>query len=289
MATLERSERPALPAPLGGEASVSEKPFTLVIQMDAWNIRERDYWTQTEAMAKRGEEFPRWHWVYTATCFRLNQRSVQGKDRAVITERSYVATRAGIDAMIKQLHAEEIRRGLARAQRVLVVADGAVWIWKAAQDRFPEASQRLDLWHANSYLWAVANELHGAGTGQARRWVKPLLQKLREDKTPAVIAQLKELLPTLNQTQAAKVVSTVDYYTHNLTRMNYLEGSQRHEPVGSGAIESTCHQLQCRMKRCGQFWSQAGDEALMTLETFWRNGYWEKLFPHALPTSVSRN
>ena len=30
-----------------------------------------------------------------------------------------------------------------------------------------------------------------------------------------------------------------------------------------------------------QFWSTAGDEALLALETFWRNGRWYQLFPHA--------
>ena len=30
----------------------------------------------------------------------------------------------------------------------------------------------------------------------------------------------------------------------------------------------------------GQFWSQAGDEAPMCLETFWRNDRWHLLFPH---------
>ena len=52
-------------------------------------------------------------------------------------------------------------------------------------------------------------------------------------------------------------------------------------PLGSGAIESTCRQYQCRFKRTGQFWTLEGDEALMGLETFWRNGRWEELYPHA--------
>ena len=39
---------------------------------------------------------------------------------------------------------------------MLVIADGAVWIWSLVDDRFQDAVQRLDLWHANSYLWAVA-------------------------------------------------------------------------------------------------------------------------------------
>jgi hypothetical protein len=53
------------------------------------------------------------------------------------------------------------------------------------------------------------------------------------------------------------------------------------QPLGSGAIESTCRQYQCRFKRTGQFWTMAGDEALMCLETFWRNDRWHQLYPHA--------
>jgi hypothetical protein len=36
--------------------------------------RERDRWGQTQALREAGEDFSRWHWVYTATIFRLNQR-----------------------------------------------------------------------------------------------------------------------------------------------------------------------------------------------------------------------
>jgi hypothetical protein len=69
----------------------------------------------------------------------------------------------------------------------------------------------------------------------------------------------------------------------------FVEGHKRGEPLGSGAIESTCRQMQCRMKRCGPFWSTAGDEALLCLEIFWRNDRWELLFPHVAITAVSRN
>jgi hypothetical protein len=130
------------------------EPFTLVIQIDAWNIRERDHWGQTQAMRRRQEELNRWHWVYTATCFRLQHRCRKGKSknklRAIITERSYVATRGGVDALMKQLYYEARARGLAQAQRVLVIADGAVWIWNLVEDRFKDAVQRLDLFHAKS-------------------------------------------------------------------------------------------------------------------------------------------
>ena len=85
-------------------------PFTLVIQMDAWNIRERDPWGKTQPMRNRKEELKRWPWVYTATCFRLEQRGRKGKQnnklRALITERSSVATRGGVEALRPQRYYE---------------------------------------------------------------------------------------------------------------------------------------------------------------------------------------
>lgn len=264
-------------------------PFTMVIEIDAWNIRERDDWGKTQARLKRGKKIERWHWVYTATCFRLEQRVRKGKRRAFITERSYVATRQGIEPMMKQLHREAMARGLAQADQVLVIADGAVWIWNAVKDRYSDAVQRLDLFHANAYLWAVANQIHGANTPAARQWVKPLLKQLKSDKVAQVIGTLEELKPTLSRASAKVTDTTIDYYRSNEKRMKYVAGKKRGEPVGSGAIESTCRQMQCRMKRCGQFWSIQGDEALLCLEIFWRNDKWELLFPHLSITSRSNN
>jgi hypothetical protein len=272
------------------------EPFTLVIQIDAWNVRERDHWGHTQKMRRQDPKFDRWHWVYTATCFRLSHRCKKGrfknKLRAIITERSYVATRGGIEPLMKQLYYEARARGLTQAQRVLAIADGAVWIWNLVEDRFQEAEQRLDLFHANTYLWAVANELHGTGTPQARQWVKPLLKQIRNDQVAKVITQLEDLKPQLAQAAAktAKAADeAIDYYQKNKKRMKYKDGRKRHEPVGSGAIESTCRQLQCRFKRCGQFWSTCGDEALLCLEMFWRNDRWELLFPHAKLTALANN
>jgi hypothetical protein len=280
---------PAPSTPRAVGLDLPPSPSTLVIQIDAWNIRERDHWGETPALRRRGEDPKRWHWVYTATCFRLEQRCRKGKRRAIITERSYVATREGVEAMMRQLHAEAMRRGLASAQRVLVIADGAVWIWNAVQDRFSQATQRLDLFHANAYLWAVAQEIHGPDSRAARQWVKPLLQQLRKDQVVQVMGTLEELKPRLHAAAAQAATKAVEYYTSNQARMKYVAGHKRGEPLGSGAIESTCRQLQCRMKRGGQFWSTAGDEALLCLETFWRNDRWELLFPHVAITAVSRN
>ena len=115
---------------LSKRSQAADNPFTLVIQIDAWNIRERDYWGETEKLRKKGEDPSRWHWVYSGTIFRLDQRGKTASGRAVITARGYVATRQGVEALEKQLYAEALQRGLLKAKSVLVLADGAVWIWK---------------------------------------------------------------------------------------------------------------------------------------------------------------
>jgi hypothetical protein len=126
-------------------------------------------------------------------------------------------------------------------------------------------------------------------TAQARSWVKPLLKQVRHDQVAHVMTQLQDLKPRMEAAAAQATDQAIEYYQHHQQRMNYKEARRRDEPVGSGAIESTCRQLQCRMKRCGQFWSTAGDEALLCLEMFWRNERWELLFPHAKLTAISNN
>jgi len=284
---LDEEMRTAEGARTQGQGS-SNTPFTLVIEIDAWNIRERDDWGKSQRKRAQGQEPERWHWVYGATCFRLEDRITKG-DRALILSRGTVMTRGGIEALKNQLWAEATRHGLANAARVLVLADGAVWIWNLVADRFEKAVQRLDLYHANEHLWSVARALHPEDHGAAETWVKPLLQDLKRDRAREVIATLENLVEGMQGSARELVKKEINYFGSNQARMKYKEGKKRGEPLGSGAIESTCRQYQCRFKRPGQFWSREGDEALICLETFWRNGRWHILFPHAALSDLSKN
>jgi hypothetical protein len=266
------------------------EPYQMIIQLDAWNIRERDQWGKTQSLRQSGQEPERWHWVYTGTCFRLDQRGKTASGRPVITERGFVATREGIDGLREQLYAEALRRGLGQAAGVLVIGDGAVWIWRLADDRFQDARQRLDFYHAVQHLAAVGRALFGEDQAKLKGWLRPLVQQLKNQSAVRVVEQLEEILVQLPSGAAAKAVQKeVNYFHEHQDRMDYRSGRRRGEPIGSGAIESTCRQTQCRFKRPGQYWSQKGDEALLCLETFWRNGRWHLLFPHSRRIDPSKN
>jgi hypothetical protein len=257
------------------------EPYQMILQLDAWHIRERDDWGQTAARRRRGQEPERWHWVYTGTVFRLDHRGQTAGGRPVITQRGYVLTRQGLDALRQQMHGEALRRGLGQAASVLVIGDGAVWIWRLADDRWPQAKQRLDFYHAVQHLVAVGRALWGEDKEKFKAWLKPLVRQLKNESAVKVIGQLDEALAGLPAGPSAEAVAReIAYLREHQERMDYRAGRRAGQPIGSGAVEATCRQGQCRFKRPGQFWSTAGDEALLCLETFWRNDRWSLLFPH---------
>jgi hypothetical protein len=266
------------------------EPYQMIIQLDAWDIRERDDWGKSAALRRAGKEPERWHWVYTGTCFRLDHRGRTARGRPVISERGFVATRQGRDALREQMHAEALRRGLGQAASALVIADGAVWIWRLADDRFPQARQRLDFYHAVQHLAAVGRALFGEDKEKLKAWLKPLAKQLKNQSSLQVIRQLEEALSGLSVGPAAAAITKeLNYFHEHQQRMDYRAGRRAGEPIGSGAVEATCRQAQCRFKRPGQFWSSEGDEALMCLEMFWRNGRWHSLFPHTSSLNPARN
>jgi hypothetical protein len=261
------------------------EPFTLVIELDAWNIRERneEQWGKTEELRQQGQEPEWWRWVYGGTCFRLSQRVKTEGGRSLILSRGTVMTRGGTDALKEQLWAEAMRHGLGEATDVLAIADGAPWIWNLVGDRFSQARQRLDPWHALEHLWAVAHALHPEDEAAAAAWIKPLKEKLLAGDGVEVIDDLDQLISQLRGPRRQSVQAERNYLENNRDRLNYKGAKEKGEPLGSGAMESTGKQYQRRFHCPGQFWTTAGDEALMCLETFWRNGRWSLLFPHVPP------
>lgn len=55
----------------------------------------------------------------------------------------------------KRLYLEAWNRGWNRAQKKVVIGDGAEWIWNLADPYFPGAVQIVDLYHARQHLWEL--------------------------------------------------------------------------------------------------------------------------------------
>ena len=253
-----------------------EPEYSLVIMMDAWLVRERGpHW------GKEGEPPPDdkrvdWREVKSAVIYRLEQRAETASGRGMLVEKSIVAcppltAPVDFDASVE---AEARRRGLGRAKKVYIVIDGAVWLWDLAKDRFKDAVLTLDFHHAAQHLWALAHELHGNGTAAARAWVEPILHQLRHGEEQRVVHSLEALLEPSAQrsAQAQKAVAReVDYIVGHQEHIHYQARENEGAPMGSGAVESLCRQLQNRFKSCGQFWSRKGLTHLLAINVLFKN------------------
>ena len=73
----------------------------------------------------------------------------------------------------KRLYVEAWKRGWSRAQKKVVVGDGAEWIWNLADQHFPGAVQIVDLYHAREHLWEVgAQALSDRVKAAQKAWMK---------------------------------------------------------------------------------------------------------------------
>ena len=88
------------------------------------------------------------------------------------------------------------------------------------------------------------------------------------------------MIAQLTTEQRTALEREIGYFNQHKNRMDYKEGKRLGQPVGSGVVESTYSQYQCRLKLTSQFWSLAGDKAFLALFTLHRNGRWPLLFPH---------
>jgi hypothetical protein len=93
-------------------------------------------------------------------------------DSAAIESAAQKDTDAVPSEFAARVQREATRRGFDRAQRRVVLGDGAPWIWKLAGEQFPDAIQVLDLFHAKGHLWDVAKAIYGAGSDLGKQWAK---------------------------------------------------------------------------------------------------------------------
>lgn len=254
-------------------------PFSLVIMMDGWMVRERGEQWGLKPREKKADRVE-WREMKSAIFFRLDQRCQSQSGRRMIVEKHYEACRGGPDEFARVVYAEALRRGLNQARRVYVVADGGVWIWNIVEDRFSAAVGVLDFYHASEHLWAVARAMFEEEE-QCRAWVEPLLHSLAHGGESGVVdslESLQSLCASLDREPRQSVQRTIKYFQNHREHMHYQDVESQGCPKGSGAMESTCSQFQDRFKRTGQFWTLPGEKNLLMLELARRNDDWDEIW-----------
>jgi hypothetical protein len=268
----QQAQELVMPTPV---PAPSEPPFSLVLMMDGWLTRERgpDWGTSPR---KKNPERVEWREIKSAVIYRLEQRAENASGRGLLLEKYVVATPPETSPLDfgQAVRAEAMRRGLARAQTVYLVMDGAVWLWDLAEDRFKTAVKTLDFHHAREHLNAIAEALYGTGTQQAKDWLAQHLESLRHGKEARVVNRLEDLLKShaKRPKEPREIIAReVKYFREHREHLHYQDRENEGAPLGSGAVESLGKQLQRRLRGCGQFWERPGLTNLLKLSVLVKN------------------
>jgi hypothetical protein len=243
-----------------------------VLMLDAYLVRFRG-----PGWGKKKTQQPRVEWHEEKLGVFYTQEQSVGSERGELLDKVVVGWQGEALEVGRRLHWEATRRGLGRAKSVLAVADGAPWIWGVVKDRWSQAQQLLDFYHASQHLWALGEALHPKDETIRRQWVENQLHQLRHGKEKRVLQQMATL-PHRRGEPGKVIRREQNYFSQHAQRMNYQTLANKGWPIGSGTVESACRQRQCRRKRPGQFWTQTGLRHLGALEEARDHGHWDELW-----------
>ena len=243
-----------------------------IFMIDGWQARYRGPgWGEKKTKQKRVE----WHEFKTGVFYWHDQSGRSAGGRGMIQEKVVIGWQGEGAELGRRLHWEALRRGLGRAKWILVLGDGAHWIWNVAADRWATARELLDFYHASEHVWELGRALYGEE--QAKDWVEARLHELRHGKERQCLDHIAQL-----QVPAGEAGELVEkqqtYFANHAERMNYGEIAKRGWPIGSGAVESACSGKQGRFKRRGQFWTNAGVAHLEALIEARQNKHWDEIW-----------
>jgi len=180
----------------------------------------------------------------------------------------------------KRIYLEAWNRGWSRAEKKVVMGDGAEWIWNLADQNFPGAVQIVDLYHARQHLWDLARRLHPNDPVNQKTWMKVHQKRLLDKGKIEKLALSLRSFESTNAEVLEKLRTEADYFERNAERMRYPKFRRQHLFVGSGVIEAGCKAvIGSRLKKSGMFWTVRGANAIIALRCCHLNGrfedYWE--------------
>ncbi|MEP7270953.1 MAG: hypothetical protein ABI882_05585 [Acidobacteriota bacterium] len=199
----------------------------------------------------------------------------EGKPIRGAQSTSYVGAILPMEEFGQRIYTEAVRRGMREATEVIVIGDGAPWIWNIAAKHFWGATQILDLDHALEHLADAGKAAFGALNPKSRQWLFAHREDLRNGDVQAVVRSLKRLRPSGSEEKEI-VRRAIEYVEKNRDRMRYQEFRTLGLFVGSGVVEAGCKTvIGRRLKQGGMRWTVKGANSIIALRCCQLTGRWE--------------
>ena len=188
-----------------------------------------------------------------------------------------------LQPFLELLEMHLVRLGINLASQVVLIADGAEWIWK----HLPPLLQRLgcpqesthgllDFYHATEHLHTFAEAAFTQPTDQ-QTWFKQARSTLKRGESANLLDQMQTLSQKMRGSRRSTMTKEIQYFSkfHQQGRLGYSQVAAMKMPIGSGAIESLIRQVvNLRLKGNGKFWLQGNAEAILHARCQWAARTW---------------
>ncbi len=193
------------------------------------------------------------------------------------SQTSYFAQMATAEAFAQSAHGEWQRRGCEKAQQMVAVNDGAIWIQHFLDYHAPQAVRVLDFAHAASYLATVGNTVFAHDQDKADRWFRRARRRLLQQAPSKTLNTIAFLQRQLQGADKQEVVETaLSYLQRREAQIDYAHFRRCGYPIGSGSVESG-HKvvIQRRMKQAGMRWHEDAVNPMLALRNAICNRRWD--------------
>lgn len=192
-------------------------------------------------------------------------------------------TLMGKEEFLKLLRFYLHELGIALAEAVILIGDGAPWIWNNVPALLEELgcrpeqiTQILDYYHASKHLHQLAEALFG-GTPQAKGWARKWAKRLKRGRARALLTEISRYLARKDCKDLEEVQTQYDYFKghHEKGRLDYARFKANKLPIGSGVVESLIRQVvNLRLKGSGKSWLLETAEAFLHARCQWAAHRW---------------
>jgi hypothetical protein len=196
-------------------------------------------------------------------CVFTQSRDTRGHPQRDPFSSTYIAAFCDRTDFAPLLWEEALKRGYATARKTVFIGDGAEWIWNLVNERFSDAVQIVDFFHACEHLYALCRALE-SNDERTKALFKRWRRRLKNNGLPGILQATAERLPSLGTEARKAAEAEIPYFETHASRMTYRTFRRKGYFIGSGAIEGACrHIVAQRAKLSGMRWSCDGVENVM--------------------------
>jgi hypothetical protein len=208
----------------------------------------------------------------------------KGKPQRDPLSSAYVSTFGEVADLSNMLYSEALKAGYATAITTVFLGDGAEWIWNMVEDRFRDAVQIVDFYHACEHLHGLCQTIE-SDPKKTQELFRAWRRRLKNNGLPRILQQATQRSSRFDPQRHQQVADQLHYFQNNAARMTYRTFRRKGYFIGSGAVEGGCRHIVCqRTKLSGMRWLRSGAAAVLSFRCLIKSNLFDdycKAWPHA--------